>query len=108
MNFDESAGRFERAESGTDSFKLLYKDAFRLMKEDASNAAFYFVIGVAAHGYVVQYEDQGVTPESADKAKDILVGFNRKISEALRSAPDVGLSLLGEVTADYQFNVHDF
>ncbi|MES2511324.1 MAG: hypothetical protein V4625_15450 [Pseudomonadota bacterium] len=108
MNFQESAARFEAAESGTDSFKLLYKDAFRLMKEDASNAAFYFVVGVAAHGYVVQYEDQGVSPEFADKAKATLVGFNSKIATALALPPDAGLRLLGEVTADYQFNVHDF
>ncbi len=108
MNFDESAGRFEAAESGTDSFKLLYKDAFRLMKEDAPRAAFYFVVGVAAHGYVVQYEDQGVSPEFADKAKAILVGFNQKIAKALALPSDAGLRLLGEVTSDYQFNVHDF
>lgn len=108
MTFDEEAGRFEAAESGTDSFKLLYKAAFGLMTQEPANAAFFFVIGVAAHGYVLQYEDQGVSPEFADKAKAILVGFNKKIAQALASAPDVGLRLLGEVTADYQFNVHEF
>lgn len=108
MPFDKEVARFEAAESGTDSFKLLYKSAFRLMTEDPKNAAFYFVIGVAAHGYVVQYEDQGVSPEAADKAKAIVVGFNKKIAQALAAAPDVGLRLLGEVTSDYQFNVHDF
>ena len=55
MTFDEAASRFEVAESGTDSFKLLYKSAFRLMTDNPANAAFYFVIGVAAHGYVIQY-----------------------------------------------------
>lgn len=108
MTFDEEARRFEAAESGTDSFKLLYKAAFRLMAEDPARAAFYFVIGVAAHGYVLQYEDQGVSPEAADKAKAIVVGFNKKIAQALASPPDAGLRLLGEVTSDYQFNVHDF
>ena len=108
MTFDEEADKFEAAESGTDSFKLLYKSAFRLMIEDSAHAAFYFVIGVAARGYVLQYEDQGVSPEAADKAKAIVVGLNRKIARALASPPDVGLRLLGEVTSDYQFNVHDF
>ena len=108
MTFDEAASRFEIAESGTDSFKLLYKSAFRLMTDNPANAAFYFVIGVAAHGYVIQYEDQGVSPEFADKAKAIVVNFNKKIVQALASPPEVGLRLLGEVTADYQFNVSEF
>ena len=108
MTFDEEAGKFGAAESGTDSFKQLYKSAFRLMTEDAANAAFYFVIGVVARYYVQRYEDQGVSPETADKAKAIVVGFNRKITRALTSPPDVGLLLLAEVTSDYQFNVHDF
>ena len=106
--FDEEASRFAQAESGTDSFKLLYKAAFALMTQEPANAAFFFVIGVAAHGYVTQYEDQGVSPEAADKAKATLVAFNKKIAQALASKPDVGLRLLGEVTSDYQFKVHDF
>ena len=108
MTFDEEAGRFEAAASGTDSFKQLYKAAFRLMTQDPANAAFFFVIGVAAHGYVLQYEDQGVSPEFADQAKAIVVAFNHKIAQALVSPADVGLRLLGEVTADYQFKVHEF
>ncbi len=78
------------------------------MTEDPAHAAFYFVIGVAAHGYVLRYEDQGVSPEAADNAKSLVVGFNKKIAQALASPPDVGLRLLGEVTSDYQFKVHDF
>jgi hypothetical protein len=108
MTFDDEANRFETAESGTDSFKLLYKAAFNLMTQDPAHAAFYFVIGVAAHGYVMQYEDQGVSPEFADKAKATVVDFNKKISQALAAPPDVGLRLLGEVTSDYQFNVREF
>lgn len=108
MTFDVDASRFAAAESGTDSFKLLYKAAFGLMTAQPANAAFFFVIGVAAHSYVVQYEDQGVSPEFADKAKALMVGFNNKIALALASTPDVAIKLLGEVSADYQFNVHEF
>ena len=108
MTFEDEASRFEAAESGTDSFKLLYKAAFALMTQHPANAAFYFVIGVAAHGYVLQYEDQGVTPEFADRSKAIVVAFNRKIAQALASPPDVALRLLGEVSSDYQFKVHEF
>jgi hypothetical protein len=108
MTFDEEAQRFATAESGTDSFKLLYKAAFSLMTQQPAQAAFFFVIGVAAHNYVLQYEDQGVSPEFADKAKAVVVGFNEKIAQALAAPPDIGLRLLGEVTSDYQFKVHEF
>ena len=108
MTFDDQAGRFAAAESGTDSFKLLYKAAFGLMTEQPAHAAFFFVIGVAAHSYVLQYDDQGVSPEFADKAKAVMVGFNEKIAKALSSAPDVAVKLLGEVSSDYQFKVHEF
>ncbi|MDB5890019.1 MAG: hypothetical protein JWP47_850 [Polaromonas sp.] len=108
MTFDDAADRFQKSESGTDSFKLLYKAAFDLMIQDPAHAAFYFVIGVAAHNYVMQYADQGVTPEFANKARGILIAFNNKISQALTSSPDVALRLLGEVSSDYQFNVREF
>jgi hypothetical protein len=108
MNFQDAAARFERAESGTDSFKMLFKDAFQAMKDDAPNAGLYFVIGVAAQAYVLKYEDQGVTPEFADRAKALLVGFNAKIVQALASDPATRLRLLGEVAADYEWQVHDF
>ena len=75
------------------------------MTDDPANVAFYFVIGVAARGYVVQYKDQGVSLEFADKAKAIVVSFNKKITQALASPAEAGLWLLGEVTAEYQFNV---
>ena len=48
------------------------------MTDSPANVAFYFVIGVVAHGYVVQYENEGVSPEFADKAKAIVVSFNKK------------------------------
>jgi hypothetical protein len=108
MNFKDTATRFERAESGTDSFKMLAKDAYQAMKDDPGNAGLYFVIGVAAQSYVRRYEDQGVAPEFADKAKAILVGYNAKIVEALAGDAGTRLRLLGEVALDYEWQVQDF
>lgn len=108
MSFQDAAARFERAESGTDSFKILSRDAFQAMKDDAPNAGLYFVIGIAAQSYVRQYEDQGVTPEFADRAKAILVGYDAKIVQALAADPATRLRLLGEVAVDYEWQVHDF
>ncbi|MBT2323385.1 hypothetical protein J7E62_13620 [Variovorax paradoxus] len=108
MSFQDAAARFERAESGTDSFKILSRDAFQQMKNDPPNAGLYFVIGIAAQAYVRKYEDQGVTPEFADRAKAILVGYNARLVEALAADAPTRLRLLGEVAIDYEWQVHDF
>ncbi|SFC19651.1 hypothetical protein SAMN05216344_11114 [Polaromonas sp. OV174] len=108
MNFQEAAARFERSESGTDAFKLLYKDAFELMRSDMANAGLYFVIGSAAQSYVRRYEDQGVSGEFADYAKSVLHKFNTRIVEALAAEPATRLAILGEVAAEYQLHVSEF
>ena len=108
MTFHDTAAQFEKSAGGTDDFKRLYKESFELMKNDDGNAALYFVVGVAAHAYVIQYEDQAVTREFAETAKATLVGFCRKICRALAADPATRLSLLGEVASDYQFRVTGF
>ena len=108
MSFKETAAVFAQSGGGTDDFKHLYKDAFRLMKTDRENAALYFVIGVAAHAYVLKYEDQAVTAELAENAKAALVGFNAKICAALLADAATRLALLGEVASGYQFDIANF
>lgn len=108
MTFQTTAAQFEHSGGGTDDFKRLYKEAFDLMKSDSANAALYFVIGVAAHAYVIRYEDQAVTTELAESAKATLVGFCRKLEQALAGDPAARLALLGEVASDYQFRVSSF
>lgn len=108
MNFQDAAERFERTESGTDSFKNLSKAAFDQMKSDPDNAGLYFLIGTAARAYVRCYEDQGVAPEFADRAKATLVAYNTKIVQALASDANTRVRLLGEVAIDYEWNLPDF
>ncbi len=108
MSFPTLAEAFARSGAGTDDFKRLYKGAFDLMKSDSANAALYFVIGVTAHAYVTQYEDQGVAPEISEAAKNALVAWNAKVTEALAAAPAERLALLGDVATAYQFDVHNF
>ena len=69
MSFEEVSRQFAQSESGTDSFKILFRRAFELMQEDAPNAALYFVIGIAAQAYVRRYEDEGVTSDFANETK---------------------------------------
>lgn len=108
MNFQEAAARFEHSESGTDAFKLLYKEAFELMRSDSANAGLYFVIGTAAQSYVRQYEDQGVSGEFADYAKTVLQNFNTRVLQALASDAATRLAMLGEVAVEYQWKVREF
>ncbi|MEZ7912980.1 MAG: hypothetical protein QMB55_14245 [Propionivibrio sp.] len=108
MTFQTLAAAFEQSGAGTDDFKRLYKGAFELMKSDSANAALYFVIGVAAHAYVVQYEDQGVAPDISEAAKKALVSYCTKIGQALAADPATRLALLGEVASAYQFEIHNF
>ncbi len=108
MTFQDTATQFEKSDGGTDDFKRLYKEAFDLMKSDSANAALYFVIGVAAHAYVMRYEDQAVTTELAESAKATLVGFNAKIRQALAADAATRLTLLGEIASEYQFRVTSF
>ena len=108
MAFQHLADSFEKSGAGTDDFKRLYKGAFELMKTDSANAALYFVIGVAAHAYVLKYEDQGVSIEISEAAKTALVAYNAKISQALSADASTRLAVLGEVASDYQFQIPNF
>ena len=108
MNYQDIAKRFEEANSGSESFKKLFKDAFLTMKSDPENACLYFVVGVAARAYVRKYEDQAISAEFADHTHSIFVGYNAKICEALASDPATRLRLLSEVAIDYEWNVISF
>lgn len=108
MNFQEIAQQFETAESGTDSFKRLYKEAFHLAETSADNAGAYFIIGTIAQAYVRRYEDEAVSAEFADRAKALVVRFNAKVVQGLTSDAATRERLLGEVAHEYQAQVHDF
>jgi hypothetical protein len=108
MTFQQIAAQFEAAESGTESFKRLYKDAFHLAESSAENAGSYFIIATIAQAYVRRYEDEAVPSELADRAKALLTRFNAKIVQGLGSDAATHLRLLGEVAHEYQAQVHDF
>jgi hypothetical protein len=108
MTFKEITRRFAQSESGSDSFKQFYKDAFQLMKQDPVNAGLYFVVGIAAQTYVIKYEDQAVAPEFADRVKTTLESFNARLLAALDLDAHARLKVLGEVAVDYEWNEDAF
>ncbi len=108
MSFKEITQRFAQSESGSDSFKQFYKDAFDLMKADPDNAGLYFVVGIAAQTYVIKYEDQAVDPAFADRAKATLEDLNNRLLRALDQDADQRLRVLGQVAVEYQWHVDAF
>ncbi len=108
MSFEEVSRQFAQSESGTDSFKILFRRAFELMQEDAPNAALYFVIGIAAQAYVRRYEDEGVTSDFANKTKKTFEAFNAKILHGLQADPATRLALAGEVANEYEHHITNF
>jgi len=105
MSFQAISQRFAQAESGSDSFKQFYKDAFELMKTDPDNAGLYFVVGIAAQTYVIKYEDQAVDPAFADSAKAKLQSLNARLLHALSEPALERLRTLGQVAVEYQWEV---
>ena len=108
MTFKEITQRFSQSESGSDSFKQFYKDAFDLMKADPDNAGLYFVVGIAAQTYVIKYEDQAVDPEFADRAKAALEDLNARLLGGLEQDAEHRLRVLGQVAVDYQWHIDNF
>lgn len=108
MTFNTITQRFAQSESGSDSFKQFYKDAFDLMKADPDNAGLYFVVGIAAQTYVIKYEDQAVDPAFADRAKAALEDLNSRLLQSLDQSAEQRLRVLGEVAVEYQWHIDAF
>ncbi len=108
MTFQALAARFEKEESGSDSFKGFFKEAFDLMKTDAAHAALYFVPAVAAQSYVRNYEDQAIEPAFADHAKATIVGYNRQIVAALAGDAAAKLACASAISLAYEWDERDF
>jgi len=66
------------------------------------------VISVAAQAYVMRYEDQAVEPALAERAKAIMVDFNRRVVSALDGDASERLRAANTVAMDYEWHVPDF
>lgn len=108
MNFQSVAQQFEQGESGTDSFKLMYRNLQKLMQADPANAAAYFIIGSAAHNYVLRYEDQAVDPEVADAAQSTLVDYCDRLLRVWDSVEQDKYLALSWVANHYEWNVTNY
>lgn len=108
MNFIDVVEDFRRSESGTDSFKILYRDLLKLMQIDPTNAAAYYILSTAAHNYVLYYEDQAVEPETADAAKISLLDFCDRFAEACKGSAEEKFSEISLISNEYEWKITSF
>jgi hypothetical protein len=108
MDFPELVRTFEQAPAATDSFKVLYRQCFDLMKTDPENAALLFILGKIAQAFVRRYEDQGLDPAFVDETKAYAVRVCRKLLAAMGSTPMERLVAAGEVATEYEWHVTAF
>ena len=108
MSFPDLVRRFQQAPSATDSFKFLHSGAFELMKSDPENAALLFIVGTIAKAFVRRYEDQELTPQFVDEAKQFMVSVIVRVVDAMASTPAERLRVAGEVATEYEWKVTSF
>ncbi|MGY5394493.1 hypothetical protein [Acinetobacter sp. NigerLNRRAM0016] len=104
MIFQSILTQFQTLPSGTDAFKQLKQrceQQIPLATEYSEQAALYLIYGFAKN-YVLLYEDQAITPEFAQTAKQQLLGYMSQLDGAIQTAQKADiLDSLNQVTADY-------
>lgn len=99
---------FEKGESGTDSFKSLYKSLLKLMQTDPSHAAACYIIASAAHNYVLRYEDQAIDVQVADAAKAVLTELCQRYAATIDRPAEERIAALNSIARDYEWGVANF
>lgn len=103
MNFSDACKKFADGLNGTDSYTELKHDMQRLIEQDPSNAAAYYLIYGFAHSYILIYEDQAISPAFAAKAKNTLFGYlNTLGTQGLPADPSAAYAAINQVVSDYE------
>ena len=98
----EVIAQFENSLAGTDTYKVLKAACLNLIKQDPHHAAAYYPIFVFARSYVILYEEEAVTFETANKAKAQMLDYLKRIESALSSdSQEALLSSLNSIVLDY-------
>ena len=108
MDFTAIAEKFSTSSAGTDSFKELHKNLSLLIAKDNENAALYFVLAIIAQAYVRRYEDQAVPSDFAQRVKARFLNFIEKIQHGLASDSATRLTMLNEITCEYELTIAEF
>ncbi len=104
MIFQSILTQFQTLPSGTDAFKQLKQSCEQqipLATVSSEQAALYLIYGFAKN-YVLLYEDQAITPEFAQIAKQQLLGYMSQLDGAIQTGQKADiLDSLNQVTVDY-------
>jgi len=104
MIFQSILTQFQTLSSGTDAFKQLKQiceQSIPLATDSSEQTALFLIYGFAKN-YVLLYEDQAVTSEFAQAAKQQLLDYMLKLDSAIQTGQkDLILDSLNQVTADY-------
>lgn len=104
MNFKAILLNFSQLPSGTDTFKQLKQLCEQQLgqPQPSLEKTALFLISGFAKNYVLLYEDQAIRPEFAQNAKNQLLGYMQRLSDALESADEARiLEALNQVSSDY-------
>jgi hypothetical protein len=102
MSLTEVITQFENTPPGTDAFKELNAACLNLIKVDPNHAGLYYPFIVFTRSYVILHEEEAVTFAAANKAKDQMLSYLKRIESALTSdSPEAFLSSLNWIVLDY-------
>lgn len=101
MTLTKLIAQFQNEQPGTDAYQQIKAVCLELVSEDPSNAAAYYLIASFARSYVMLYEEEAVTLDTANKAKAQLLDYLTRIHGAQNALPESRLSTLNSIAIDY-------
>ncbi|AGW92941.1 hypothetical protein N234_23220 [Ralstonia pickettii DTP0602] len=104
MTFSTVTEQFNASVPGTDAFLRVKESMPTLMKSDPSHAAAYFLVYGFARSYVILHDDEGITMEVAEMAKNQLLGYMRAVEQALPGGAEALLAAMNEIVVHYDAN----
>ncbi|WP_392561441.1 hypothetical protein RHO12_09860 [Orbus sturtevantii] len=103
MAFSAVINIFANSLPGTDSYVKLRQAMQKLIQEDPSNAAVYFLVFGFARTYVMLYEDQEVSPQFAEDNQKLMLSYLNILDSALKKGDGASLySALNCVVNEYE------
>jgi hypothetical protein len=101
MKLAHIISEFRDQPPGTDAYQRLKEQSLQLIGDDPSNAAAYFLIFGFARSYVLLYEEEAVTVDTAHAAKAQMLDYLQRISDSLGLSTESRLQTLNDITTHY-------
>jgi hypothetical protein len=101
MKFSDLTMALEASVPGTDAFLAVKHGTHALIAEDPGRAAAWFLIYGFARNYVILHDDEPITPEFAEAAKNQLLGYMRTLESAMAHGEGSLLHAMNDVVQHY-------